>query len=80
MNKYITREELNEVIGEVRKDIARISAMLLLPTLDRAEVLLDYLAEHEDVIPRKNVNEMAEKAVAIGRKGKSLAKHFHEEG
>lgn len=71
-NKYITKEEFEGIMQEVRKDVARISATLLLPTLDRAIVLLDYIAERKGALPQEKLKEIAKKSAEVGEKGKKI--------
>jgi len=69
--KYITKEEFEAVVNEMRKDIAKVTATLALATLDRAEVLLKYIDKKKTHIPAdklKEIKQKLEKIEALKRK------------
>jgi len=69
--KYITKEEFEAVVNEMRKDIAKVTATLALATLDRAEVLLRYIDKKKAHIPAdklKEIKQKLEKIEALKRK------------
>lgn len=69
---YITKDEFEAVVKEMKKDIAKVTATLALATLDRAEVLLRYIKEKKAHIPADKLREIKRKVEKIEELGKEI--------
>lgn len=65
--EYITREECNAVMDEVRKDIVNVAGTLVLSTLERAEKLLKYMAENQKYILPDKLKTIKQRAIHIAQ-------------
>lgn len=69
---YITKDEFEAVVKEMKKDIAKVTATLALATLDRAEVLLRYINEKKAHIPADKLQEIKRKVEKIEKLGREI--------
>lgn len=77
---FITEEELEGVIAEVRKDVKKIEDKLNALTstlassdmLQVAEKILQFVLENPEQLSKKELREIAEEAVRIGKMGKKI--------
>lgn len=82
MSDLVTKEELEGVISEVRKDIKKIedrvdtlTSVLASPDiLQVAEKFLQFVCENPEQLSKKDLKKIAEKAMRIGELGKKIKK------
>ncbi|MCD6426579.1 MAG: hypothetical protein J7L03_00535 [Caldisericaceae bacterium] len=80
MSDFVTKEELEGVIAEVRKDIKKIedrvdtlASVLASPDiLQVAEKFLQFICENPEQLSKEELKKIAEKAIKIGEMGKKI--------